>query len=68
MTFDHFKIRGTGEALVDVHDLLRVQLNIHNVQRFDTLVGRSTTVHNKSSRARYIGTCVQTQLPFSQRN
>ena len=33
---DSFKISGTGEALVDFNDLLRVQLKNDNVQGFDT--------------------------------
>ena len=36
MTFDSFKISGTGEALLDFNDLLRVQLKNDIVQYFDT--------------------------------
>ena len=34
--YDYFKISGTGEVLVEFHDLLRVQLKNDNVQGFDT--------------------------------
>ena len=36
MTYDHFKISGTGEALLRFNDRLRVQLTKDNVQGFDT--------------------------------
>ena len=34
MIYDYFKINGTGEALLDFNDLLRVQLKNDNVQGF----------------------------------
>ena len=36
MTFDHFKISGTGEALLDVNNLFGAQFNSDNVQGFVT--------------------------------
>ena len=36
MIYDNFKISGTGEALLDFFDLLRLQLKNDNVQGFDT--------------------------------
>ena len=36
MIHDYFKISGTGEALLEFNDLLRVQLKNDNVQGFDT--------------------------------
>ena len=36
MIHDNFKISGTGEALLDFNDLLRVDLKYDNLQGFDT--------------------------------
>ena len=51
MIYDNFKISDTGEPLLDINDLLRVQLDNDNLQGFQ--VGR-----------RYIGKVVQEAAPF----
>ena len=48
--YDYFEISGTGEALHDLNDLPRLQLKNDNVQGFDTKWGRSTSLHDKTSR------------------
>ena len=53
--YDNFKISETGEALLDLDDLLRVQLNNDNVQGFD----------RHQVRRRYIKDVYKKQLHFS---
>ena len=52
--YDNFKISETGEALLDLNDLLRVQLKNDNVQGFD----------RHQVRRRYIRKLVQEAAPF----
>ena len=53
--YDNFKISETGEALLDLDDLVRVQLNNDNVQGFD----------RHQVRRRYIKNVYKKQLHFS---
>ena len=63
MIYDNFKIRGTGEALLDFTDLLRVQLKNDNVQGFDTKWNELLLSMTKKSRCIDVGTLICKKQP-----